>query len=81
MFTSSLSLNSNVLEKKKWGRREGSVSGFSANRAVNRHTGRSTRQHALHELVDLLVFSPLLRRQEHYLGFGHIELARAQEPV
>jgi hypothetical protein len=42
---------------------------------------RSVQLHALHELVDLVVFSPLLCRQEHHLGFGYIELACAQEPV
>lgn len=36
--------------------------------------------HALHELIDLVGFPPLLRRYEHRLGLGHIEPASAQEP-
>ena len=54
---------------------------FGANRAVNRHTGQDLWQHAPHELVDPSFFSPLFGRQEHLLGFGDIELARAQEPM
>lgn len=40
-----------------------------------------TELHALHELIDLLVFSPLLCRQDHRLGFENIEFTCAQESV
>lgn len=39
------------------------------------------RLYALHELIDLLVFSPLLCRQDHRLGFENIEFTCAQESV
>ena len=63
--------------KKEW--RAGSQ--VSARMARLTDTERSVQLHALHKLVDLLVFSPLLCRQEHRLGLENIEFTCAQESV